>query len=126
MAKTKSAPKKQAAVKSKAAVAKPKAAASKIKNPRTKGEIITVIAEAAEISKAQAKTAYDTLLEIAYNGVKKAKLNEGINLPGLGTLVKIKRKARTGRNPSTGEPIKIPAKTTAKFRLAKAAKDAVL
>jgi DNA-binding protein HU-beta len=47
-------------------------------------------------------------------------------LPGLGKLIKVKRPARKGRNPATGEAIKIPAKTVVKFRLAKAAKDAVL
>jgi DNA-binding protein HU-beta len=47
-------------------------------------------------------------------------------LPGLGKMIKAKRKARMGRNPKTGEPMKIAAKTTAKFRLCKAAKEAVL
>jgi DNA-binding protein HU-beta len=47
-------------------------------------------------------------------------------IPGLGKAVKANRKARTGRNPQTGEPIKIPAKTVVKFRLAKAFKDAVV
>lgn len=47
-------------------------------------------------------------------------------IPGLGKLVKAERKARTGRNPATGEAIQIPAKTTVKFRLAKGAKDAVV
>jgi DNA-binding protein HU-beta len=47
-------------------------------------------------------------------------------LPGFGKLVKQKRKARTGINPKTLEKIKIPAKTVVKFRVAKAAKDAVL
>ncbi|HKV39600.1 MAG TPA: HU family DNA-binding protein, partial [Blastocatellia bacterium] len=47
-------------------------------------------------------------------------------VPGLGKLVKQNRKARMGRNPATGEPIKIPAKTVVKFRIAKAAKDSVL
>ena len=77
----------------------------------------------AEISKKQAATVYETLLEIAYAGAKGPK---GIMLPGLGKLIKVKRPARTGRNPATGASIKIPAKTVAKFRLAKAAKDAVL
>lgn len=46
-------------------------------------------------------------------------------IPGLGRLVKANRKARMGRNPQTGEPIKIPAKTVVKFRVAKATKDAI-
>jgi DNA-binding protein HU-beta len=47
-------------------------------------------------------------------------------LPGFGKLVKQKRKARTGFNPKTQQKIKIPAKTVVKFRVAKAAKDAIL
>ncbi|MCL1922099.1 MAG: HU family DNA-binding protein [Kiritimatiellaeota bacterium] len=91
--------------------------------PKTKNEIMTAIAEAAEITKKQAGVAYDTLLAIAYAGAKDPK---GIMLPGLGKLIKVKRAARMGRNPATGEVKKIPAKTVAKFRLAKAAKDAVM
>ncbi len=93
------------------------------KVPSTKSEIMTAIAEAAGITKKQAVAAYDKLLEIAYAGAKTPK---GIMLPGLGKLLKQKRKARMGRNPQTGETVKIAAKTVAKFRLAKAAKDAVL
>ena len=91
--------------------------------PKTKGEIMAAIAAAAEITKKQAGAAYDELLKVAYAGAKEPK---GIMLPGLGKLIKVKRAARTGRNPATGAAIKIPAKTVAKFRLAKAAKDAVL
>ena len=93
------------------------------KVPSTKSEIMAAIAEAAGISKKQAVAAYEALLKIAYDG---AKLPKGIVLPGLGKLLKFKSKARTGRNPATGEAIKIPARTKAKFRLAKACKDAVL
>lgn len=91
--------------------------------PKTKSEIMTALADAAEISKKQALLVYETLLNIAYAGAKGPK---GIMLPGLGKLVKVKRLARKGRNPATGETIKIPARTVVKFRLAKAAKDAVL
>jgi DNA-binding protein HU-beta len=63
------------------------------------------------------------LLAIAYVGAKDKK---GFMLPGLGKLIKVKRAARMGRNPATGATIKIAAKTVVKFRLAKAAKDAVL
>ena len=93
------------------------------KTPATKSEIMAAIAEAAGISKKQAVAAYDELLKIAYAGAKGPK---GILLPGLGKLLKAKSKARLGRNPATGETIKIPARTKAKFRLCKAAKDAVL
>ena len=91
--------------------------------PKTKSEIMTALAEAAEISKKQAVAVYDELLTIAYAGAKEP---TGIMLPGLGKLIKVKRAARKGRNPATGETIVIKAKTVAKFRLAKAAKDAVL
>ncbi len=60
---------------------------------------------------------------MAYSEVKKA--GEFV-LPGFGKMVKVKRAARQGRNPATGETIQIPAKTVVKFRLSKAAKDAVL
>ena len=60
-------------------------------------------------------------LEMAYKEAKNA-----FTVPGLGKLVKVRRKARMGRNPATGETIRIPAKTVLKFRIAKAAKDAVL
>ena len=96
---------------------------AKKSNPKTKNEILIALAAAAEISKKQAGLVYEELLKIAYAGAKEPK---GIMLPGLGKLIKVKRAARTGRNPATGAPIKIPAKTVAKFRLAKAAKDAVL
>ena len=93
------------------------------KVPSTKSEIMAALAEAAGISKKQAVAAYEALVKIAYEGAKQPK---GIMLPGLGKMIKAKRKARMGRNPKTGEPMKIAAKTTAKFRLCKAAKDAVL
>ena len=93
------------------------------KVPSTKSEIMVALAEAAGITKKQAVAAYEALIAIAYAGAKTPK---GIMLPGLGKMIKAKRKARMGRNPKTGEPMKIAAKTTAKFRLCKAAKDAVL
>ena len=61
---------------------------------------------------------------MAVMAYKQAKV--GFTVPGLGKLVVVKRKARMGRNPATGESIKIPAKTALKFRIAKAAKDAVV
>jgi len=90
---------------------------------QTKSEIMAAMAEAAGITKKQAVAAYDQLLKIAYSGAKSAK---GIVIPGLGKLIKVSRKARMGRNPLTGEQIKIAAKKVVKFRVAKAAKDAVL
>lgn len=100
-----------------------KKAACKKVAPKTKAAILDAIAEKAEITKAQAKVAYDTLVAIAYCG---AKSKEGILLPGLGKFITAKVKARTGRNPATGAELKIPAHTTVKFRIAKAAKDAIV
>ena len=87
----------------------------------TKSQIVAGLAEAVGISKAQAKVALEALVQMAYKGAK-----DGFTIPGLGKLVKVKRKARLGRNPATGETIKIAAKTVLKFRVAKAAKDAIV
>jgi DNA-binding protein HU-beta len=87
----------------------------------TKTQIIAKLAEENQLTKKQAKAFLDSLAALAYKGAK-----DGFTLPGIGKLVKVKRKARTGRNPATGASIKIPAKTVLKFRIAKAAKDAVL
>lgn len=65
----------------------------------------------------------EALVDMAYTQVKKA--GEFV-LPGIGKLVKVHRAARQGRNPATGATIQIPAKTVVKFRVAKAAKDALL
>lgn len=89
--------------------------------PKTKTQIIAGVADAAGITKKEASAAIDALVNMAYKGAK-----DGFTVPGLGKLVKVRRKARMGRNPATGESIKIPAKTVLKFRIAKAAKDAVL
>lgn len=89
--------------------------------PMTKSQIIAAVAEKADISKAQAKDALDALAALAYEGAA-----DGFTIPGIGKLVKVDRAARMGRNPATGETIQIPAKTVLKFRIAKAAKDAVL
>jgi DNA-binding protein HU-beta len=91
--------------------------------PKTKTQIIAQMAEDVGVSKAQAKAALESLVDMAYKG---AKGKDGFTIPGIGKLIKVKRKARTGRNPATGETIKIKAKTVLKFRIAKAAKDAVL
>jgi DNA-binding protein HU-beta len=90
-------------------------------NAMTKTVIIAGVAEAAGIAKKQAKAAIEGLVALAYKGA-----SEGFTIPGLGKLIKVKRKARVGRNPATGAVIQIPAKTVLKFRIAKAAKDAVL
>ena len=90
--------------------------------PTTKSGIMAALAEAAGITKKQAVTVYEKLIDLAVKGAKQEE--KGYMLPGLGKLVK--RPARMGRNPATGETIKIKAKKVVKFRLAKACKDAVL
>ena len=90
---------------------------------KTKSQIIAAIAEKSQVTKVQARTALDALLEIAYEGAKK---KDGFTIPGLGKLIRVQRKARMGRNPKTQEIMKFPAKKVVKFRLAKAAKDAIL
>ena len=89
----------------------------------TKTQMIASLAEATNMSKKEVAGFFDAVTELAYKEVKK---NGECIVPGFGKLVKAKRKARDGRNPATGEAIKIPAKTVVKFRLAKAVKDAVL
>lgn len=88
----------------------------------TQTEIVNTLAEASGLKKADVKGMFDSLAELAAKEVKK---NGEFTVPGFGKLVKATRKAREGRNPATGAVIKIPAKTTVKFRLGKAMKDAV-
>ena len=87
----------------------------------TKSQVVAGVAEAAEITKKQAVAAIEALVGLAYKNAK-----NGFTVPGLGKLVLVDRKARMGRNPATGEAIKIKAKRVVKFRVAKAAKDAIL
>ncbi len=87
----------------------------------TKSQIADHLAQKVEIKK---KTAVQFLEELAMLAYKEAK--NSFTLPGVGKLVLVQRKARMGRNPQTGEAIKIPAKKVVKFRVAKAAKDAIL
>ena len=92
--------------------------------PTTKSGIIEALAEAGEISKKQALAVYERLIDIAVKGAKQEA--KGIMLPGIGKVKLIKRPARTGRNPATGETIKIKAKKVAKIVACKALKDAIL
>jgi DNA-binding protein HU-beta len=89
--------------------------------PLTKSQIATAIAEKNNLPKRQAVEILETIADLAYKNAKNS-----FTLPGLGKLVLVNRKARIGRNPATGEEIKIPAKKVVKFRVAKACKDAVL
>jgi DNA-binding protein HU-beta len=88
----------------------------------TKTQLVRHVAEKHELSNKQAAAILEHLAEVAVRETKKSGV---FILPGLGRLVKSNRKARMGRNPQTGEAIKIPAKTVVKFRVAKAAKDAI-
>ena len=89
----------------------------------TKSEVLNKLAEATETSRKIATLFLDTLVNLAHSETKKK--GEFV-IPGIGKLVKQKRKARTGVNPKTGQKIKIAAKTVVKIRMAKAAKDAIL
>ena len=93
------------------------------KKPMTKSQIADHLAGKAGVTK---KTANQVLDEIAGLAYKEAKGKGEFTIPGLGKLVLARRKARKGRNPATGQEIKIPAKRVVKFRVAKACKDAVL
>jgi DNA-binding protein HU-beta len=88
----------------------------------TKTQLLTELAEATGTNKKTAGAFLDSLCGIAYREAKKGEFT----VPGIGKLVKAHRKARKGRNPATGEEIQIKAKTVVRFRVAKAAKDAVL
>lgn len=88
----------------------------------TKSALSKQMAEKLELTNKQATTFLDLLAETA---VKETKKNGVFVIPGIGRLVKAERKARMGRNPATGEQIKIKAKTVVKFRVAKAAKDVI-
>ena len=87
----------------------------------SKSQIASAIAEKAGLTKKQAGEILEHVAELAYKNAKNT-----FTLPGLGKLVLVNRKARMGRNPATGAEIKIPAKRVVKFRVAKAAKDAIL
>ena len=88
----------------------------------TKTALVRHMAEKLEINNKQAAAFLEHLADTA---IKETKKNGIFVIPGLGRLVKADRKARMGRNPQTGEPIKIKAKTVVKFRVAKAAKDSI-
>lgn len=89
----------------------------------TKTELQLALGQASQTNKNTAGVFLDTLSTLAYKAIKK---DGEFVLPGFGKLLKQKRKARMGRNPKTGQKIKIPAKTVVKFRVFKVAKDAIL
>lgn len=91
--------------------------------PITKAQLVTELSEKLGLAKKDVNSFLDTLNTIAYNETKK---KGSFTLPGVGKLVLVKRKARKGRNPATGEEINIKAKTVVKFRVAKACKDLII
>ncbi|OFW15463.1 MAG: DNA-binding protein [Acidobacteria bacterium RIFCSPLOWO2_02_FULL_59_13] len=89
----------------------------------TQTQLIRHLAERCQVTN---KVARQFLDELAKTAMQETKKNGVFVLPGIGRLVKSNRKARVGRNPATGEAIRIPAKIVVKFRVAKAAKDAIV
>jgi len=87
----------------------------------SKSQIAAAIAEKNSLTKKQAVEILESICDLAYKQAKNT-----FTLPGLGKLVLVNRAARIGRNPATGVQIQIPAKRVVKFRVAKAAKDAIL
>ena len=87
----------------------------------SKSQIAAAIAEKHSLTKKQAVEILESICDLAYKQAKNT-----FTLPGLGKLVLVNRAARIGRNPATGATIQIPAKRVVKFRVAKAAKDAIL
>ena len=93
------------------------------KKRMTQSEVINHFAEKFDLKRSQVKEIFDELANLASGEVKS---NGEFALPGFGKLVRSERKAREGRNPTTGETIQIPAKTTLKFRVGKGMKDSIL
>jgi DNA-binding protein HU-beta len=89
----------------------------------TQTQIVKELAETTGISNKVAKQFIEAFAALAIRETKKSGL---FVVPGIGRLVRADRKARIGRNPATGEAIKIPAKKVVKFRIAKSAKDAIV
>lgn len=89
----------------------------------TKSQLVQKLAEASDVSKKQADVVLQTLVDVTVNSVRKG---DPVKIPGLGTFRKVQTKARMGRNPQTGEAIKIPARKKVRFSVAKIFKESVL
>ena len=89
--------------------------------PMTKAKIVAALAEKVDVPKKTSAAYLEALAEMAHKEAR-----NGFTIPGVGKLVVRAYKARKGRNPQTGEEIRIPARKRLKFVIAKAAKDAVL
>ena len=88
----------------------------------TKAELVDFIAEKADLTKADARRALDAMVEGVTKGLKE---NGKVTLVGFGTFTAKKREARTGRNPQTGEAVKIAARTVPGFKAGNKLKDAL-
>ncbi|MDB4940303.1 MAG: DNA-binding protein IHF-related [Candidatus Doudnabacteria bacterium] len=88
-----------------------------------KSQLLQTLAEKSGKTRKEVSEMLEMIVDLAYSEAKK---NGEFTVPGLGKLQKKARAARMGRNPATGESISIPAKTVVKFRVSKAAKDAIL
>lgn len=89
----------------------------------TKSQLVQRLANAGGVTKKQAETMMEGLVNTIVGSVKKG---DPVKLPGLGTFRKVQSKARMGRNPQTGEPVKIPARKKVRFSVAKSFKEQVL
>ena len=89
----------------------------------TKSQLVQKLADAADVNKKQADAVLQTLVEVTVGSVRRG---DPVKIPGLGTFRKVQTKARMGRNPQTGEQIKIPARKKVRFSVAKTFKEAVL
>jgi len=89
----------------------------------TKSQLVRHLSEKAEVSRKAANTLLEELVNTA---VRETKSKGMFVVPGIGKLRKANRKARMGRNPQTGAPIKIPAKTVVRFRVSKSCKEAIV
>ena len=89
----------------------------------TKSQLVERLAKLGGVSKKQAQSIMDGLVTTIVSSVKKG---EAVKIPGLGTFRKVQSKARMGRNPQTGEPVKIPARKKVRFTVAKSFKEQVL
>ena len=87
-----------------------------------KPELVTAIADQADITKDQANQALNALIDTITNALKE---EDTVSLVGFGTFLQRSRAARTGKNPQTGQPIQIAASNTVAFKPGKALKDAV-
>jgi DNA-binding protein HU-beta len=88
----------------------------------TKSDLIERLAAKAELTRPRAEELVDSFLDDITEALKKG---EKVNISGFGTFTVSNRKARTGRNPKTGEPIEIPASRAAKFKPGKTLKEAL-